>query len=90
MPGKVYSISYDLRQPGRNYQNLYDAIKGLDGSCQHPIESNWFIKSDLNEQSVYDSLRPYIDDNDMLFVVEISDSDRQGWMPRSFWDWIKN
>lgn len=30
------------------------------------------IKSDLNEQSVYDSLRPNIDGNDMLSVLKNS------------------
>jgi len=89
MRKKTYSISYDLRQPGRNYSGLYDAIKSLDSDCQHPLESNWFIKSNSEANDIYESLRPHIDDNDLLFIVEINADNRQGWMARTFWDWIK-
>lgn len=85
---KIYSISYDLRQPGRNYSNLYDRIKLLDSSCQHPLESNWFIRSNESAEKIYDFLRPYIDDNDLLFVTEINSQNKQGWMVRTFWNWI--
>lgn len=85
---KIYSISYDLRQPGRNYSNLYDRIKLLDSSCQHPLESNWFIRSTKSAETIYDFLRPYIDDNDLLFVAEINSENKQGWMVRTFWNWI--
>lgn len=86
---KKYSISYDLRQPGRSYTDLYDAIKKCDTNCQHPLESNWYIRSSLSAQEIYSSLRPHIDDNDLLFVVEINSNNQQGWMLRTFWNWIK-
>lgn len=86
---KIYSISYDLRQPGRDYTQLYDAIKNMDSDFQHPLESNWFIRSINDASEIYEILRPYIDDNDLLFVVEIDKSNRQGWMLKTFWEWIK-
>ncbi|MCQ2301210.1 MAG: hypothetical protein MJZ94_01120 [Bacteroidales bacterium] len=87
---KIYSISYDLRQPGHDYSGLYDAIKTIDPNCQHPLESNWFVKSYITANEIYNNLRSHIDDNDLLFVVEIDPYNRQGWMVRTFWDWIKN
>lgn len=89
MEQKIYSISYDLRQPGRDYTELYDAIKGCDASFQHPLESNWYIRSTQTANEIYKILRPYIDEKDLLFVVEIKPNNRQGWMLRTFWDWIK-
>lgn len=89
MEQKIYSISYDLRQPGRNYTGLYDAIKKCDANFQHPLESNWYIRSTKTANEIYDVLRPHIDDKDLLFVVEINSENQQGWMLRTFWNWIK-
>lgn len=36
-------IEYDLRSPGRNYDDLYRAIKSY-GAWAHITESTWFIK----------------------------------------------
>lgn len=85
----IYSISYDLRQPGRNYADLYEAIKKIDSNYQHPLESNWFVRTFESANDIYKKLRPYIDDNDFLFVIEINPLNRQGWMLRTFWDWLK-
>lgn len=84
----IYSISYDLRQPGRNYSDLYEAIKELDPSFQHPLESNWFVRSTSHADDIYKHLRPHIDDNDLLLVVAIDNTNKQGWMVRTFWNWI--
>lgn len=91
---KFFAIIYDLRQPGRKYDELYDAIKDTagEGNWQHPMESFWTIAisdfSDKNTESLYNALRQYIDDNDSLFISRI-DIHHQGWMPKSFWRWFK-
>lgn len=87
----VYIIIYDLRNPGRDYNALYDAIKSLSSNWQHPLESTWFISFNYSStaQTIFDRLRPCIDDNDNLFVVNMSNpNDRQGWLPKPFWQWI--
>lgn len=84
----IFLISYDLKIPGRNYTNLYDAIKSI-GLTFHPLESVWFLKSNLKPNDIYSKLRPHIDDNDYIFIVDISKRDRQGWMAKSAWEWLK-
>ena len=87
---KIFLIAYDLKIPGQDYTKLYEGIKGL-GEWFHPLESTWFVKintpittaTDLNNK-----LHVLMDKNDSLFVVDITDQDRQGWMPKSFWDWV--
>lgn len=92
---KLFAITYDLRKPGRNYNELYDAIKNKagEGNWQHPMESFWVVAiseySLLDVNKLYDDLRLFIDENDSLFVVRIDYSERQGWMPKSFWTWFK-
>lgn len=40
---KIFLITYDLKEPGQDYSELYEAIKGL-GDWQHPLESMWLVK----------------------------------------------
>ena len=92
---KFFAITYDLRQPERNYNELYDAIKRLagEGNWQHPMESFWIVSisefSQKNVESMYDFLRQRIDDNDSLFISRIDSTEHQGWMPKNFWIWFK-
>ena len=87
---KTFLITYDLKRPGQNYSDLYDAIKS-EGDWQHPLESIWAVKTgtSVSAGTLYKRLRPLIDENDSLFIVEITDQDRQGWLAKSFWTWLK-
>lgn len=87
---KYYLISYDLRSPGRDYSALYDEIKSYM-DYQHPMESTWVVH-------VPDSVKPTdlrikllskMDQNDSIFVVDISESAYSGWLPSSFWKWYR-
>ena len=84
----IYSISYDLRQPGRNYDDLYDAIKSAPGWA-HAMDSLWFISTNESVDVWSDRLRQVIDQNDWLFVVDITGQPRQGWREESTWEWLK-
>jgi hypothetical protein len=43
----IYSINYDLKKPGRDYEGLYTAIKGC-GDWWHYLESTWLVDTALN------------------------------------------
>jgi len=88
----VYLITYDLNAEGQDYNLLYEKIKSL-GEWFHPLESVWFLRPLLNILSATDistTLRDDMDNNDSLFVVEISGKDRQGWMPKTAWKWLND
>lgn len=89
--GKSFLITYDLKRPGHNYTWLYDAIKRL-GDWQHPMESTWFVKVpySVTANDIYERIRPTMDQDDYLFVVEITNANYYGWLSRDFWPWIKN
>lgn len=85
----LYLISYDLRKPNQDYEELFSAIKSFSG-YYHLLESAWLVSTGKNAQGVYDILRPHTDDNDHIFVSSVNSSDRQGWIPKGAWEWIKN
>lgn len=84
----IYLITYDINKVIKNYDDLYVAIKGLSGDFQHPLESTWFVATDnKNQEDIYKSLRPLIDEKDYLFVTRLT-KDYYGWLPKNVWDWI--
>jgi hypothetical protein len=66
----VHVITYDLRKPGRDYSDLYDAIKSYE-SWAHPLESVWFVDTQTAPGEVRDYLKQHIDSNDKLFVCRL-------------------
>ena len=80
-------ISYDLKIIGQDYSSLYSAINRL-GECCHILDSTWVVKTNFNVNEVSSYLRQAIDENDRLFVVDISERDRRGWLVQEMWDWM--
>jgi len=87
---KTFLITYDLKEIGRSprdFSKFYDKIKEI-GTWKHPIESTWIIKTEnLIARDIYDRLKPLINDTDSIFIVEITNSDKSGWLGKSFWQW---
>lgn len=84
-----FIVSYDLRKPGRNYDELYKAIKAY-GTWAHLLESVWMISSLQDVGKVRDSLTKHVDANDIVLVIEC---DVSNWasrnLPQNQVDWLK-
>ena len=83
---KAFSITYDLKVPGRNYEGLYNAIKSC-GKYWHYLDSTWIVVSNESSQQVWNMLAPNIDKSDFVLVIEVR-RDCYGWLPKDAWDWI--
>ena len=73
----AYVLSYDLRQPGRNYAGLFSAIKSAP-RWAHVLESTWVIWSPKSAEHILGVLTPHIDANDGLVVLRLA-SPAEGW-----------
>jgi len=82
----AYSITYDLSKPGRDYEGLYEAIKGT-GTWWHYLESTWIVKTNLTPSQIWQHLQPHTDENDSILIIEIRDN-VSGWLPKKAWEWI--
>jgi hypothetical protein len=85
-----YLIAYDLGGPERDYEELIDAIKSY-GYYAHILESNWIVRSNDSASDIRDDLKPHIDLNDKLLVVECGSgwattfsNDNTEWMHDNF------
>ena len=71
----LYLITYDLRQPGRDYAPVYAAIKALStGQWCRPLESVWIVKSSLDVNGIYNRIKPLVDESDRFLVTELTDN----------------
>ncbi len=64
-------VTYDLRAPGRNYDDLYEMIKAYS-KWAHLTESTWFISSPDSCETIRNNLRSVMDSNDRIFVGELN------------------
>jgi hypothetical protein len=64
----LYTISFDLNQPGQDYPRLYDTIKSLGAWC-HPVDSTWFVDTTLDAVTVYKRIATVMDESDKLIVT---------------------
>lgn len=84
----IYAVNYDLKKPGRNYDELYEAIKSC-GAWWHYLGSTWLVDSTLTADGIWDSLAPHVDDNDFVLVIGVAPG-WQGQLPRKAWNWIND
>lgn len=69
----TYLISYDLNSPGKNYDDLYEAIKNAStGVWCKPLSSVYIIKSDYSTGTIYNRLKSCIDENDCILIIEVT------------------
>lgn len=81
-------ITYDLNKPHKDYPKLFEGIRSY-GSYAHALDSVWLVKTDSTVGQIRDHLKQFIDSNDQLKVVRVSD-----WatfnLSKEVTDWLKN
>ncbi len=85
----IFLVTYDLKQPDRDYTSLFEAIKQCSSAWWHYLESVWIIDTTLDLSSCYDIIKPSMDENDYLFIIQLTSKNYQGWLPSKAWDWLK-
>lgn len=85
----VYLISYDLKQPGQNYSQLYEELKKA-ASWWHYLESTWIISSSESLETWRVRIQSQVDQNDFFIIFELNPRmNRNGWLPQKAWEWLR-
>jgi hypothetical protein len=66
----VYLVTYDLRQPGKDYAPVHAFLKQF-AYCKD-LESVWLLDTNWSAQQIRDGLNQRIDKNDKNFVVRLT------------------
>ena len=67
----LYLISYDLNEPGQNYDGLKQAISAL-GETYAVLRSTILLCSDRSVSDVYNAIKGVVDDNDEWILTDVS------------------
>lgn len=62
-------ISYDLREPGRNYEPLWTELKRF--GAVRVLDSDWVLTSDHGCDVLRDHFLQFMDSNDGLLVTKV-------------------
>lgn len=83
-------IGYDVNSQDQEYEGLTEKIKSL-GAWWHYLDSTWIVQTSISVVAVRDALKPLLDRNDELLVVDIT-GDAAAWcgFPDRGSDWLKN
>jgi hypothetical protein len=83
-------ISYDLKSPGRDYENLWKHLRSYP-DYRKPLESFWLVKTSSNHKTIWDETAKHIDSNDKLMVIDVT-KDGAKWRisDDEVSQWIKN
>ena len=83
-----YFISYDLNNPGQNYDNLIEAIKKYGTYCKMN-KSDWIICTNDDVTTIRNNLKKYLDSNDRLFVGQLTGVAAWSGYQESTTEWLK-
>jgi hypothetical protein len=84
----LFVVSYTLNPSRVNEQLTEELMKST--YWMHYIDDSWIIATNDNIDQLYKRLKPFFQDNDLFFIVEIrQQSTYRGWLPQDAWDWLK-
>ena len=66
-------VSYDLYNPGQNYERVFERIKSL-GAWAKIHKSFWFVDSNYTPAQAVEHLKPALDANDKVYVVDATNN----------------
>jgi CRISPR/Cas system-associated endoribonuclease Cas2 len=86
----IYVITYDLNKEPSSY-DYAPLIENLEGhSCHKYQKSAWLGNFSDSAEVVYDHFRAFLDDNDFLFVAEITDNNKHVKNIKGTIQWLKD
>ena len=85
---KTILISYDLQTPGKDYVNLWEHLRSY-GNYAKLLESMWLLRTYLSAEQVRDNAIKYIDQNDKIFVVDVTKQEYAWYrLPTKIYEWM--
>ncbi len=84
----TYLVSYDLIRPGKDYSRLHEHLRSYPNWAK-PLESVWFIQSNLGAEQLRNAIQGYMDSNDKILVVIVGHEAAWDKLPANVSEWIK-
>lgn len=83
----IYVVTYDLKKPGQNYKDLYDALDEM--GAHRALESFWLVNVANTAKELHDYLKERVDGNDRIWVSELTKKRHYSNAKAGTNDWLK-
>lgn len=83
----IYIVSYDLSEPGQNYDALIEKIKESDAWARLG-GSSYLVESTKDAKELRDEYKTLLDSNDKLYVGKVEAPAAWTGMPTDVSTWI--
>lgn len=71
---RLFLISYDLGRSRHNKHEIATAIMNLSEAWARPLETTWYVRTDLSEDDIQTELSWLLDPEDGLIVQAVSEA----------------
>ena len=88
----IYALTYELKSSDKDYASLFNFLEhGLGSRSIHVLRDSWWIVSEteFDISKVIELIRAHMGDKDHFYFSKLSDSDIDGWLPTSAWDFFR-
>jgi hypothetical protein len=82
-------VTFSLRNPQRDYNDFFVALRGNATNWWHFIEQTAVVSTHHSSHEFARLLIPTIETTDSLLVSEIDVATCQGWLPPQAWKWFR-
>lgn len=82
----IYMISYDLKAPTNNRNDVMADIESLGTWCRY-VSTTYLVSTYKDIDSVQEKATSHLDSNDRMIICKVEKPIR-GWLSQSEWDWI--
>ncbi|MGL5657479.1 MAG: hypothetical protein ACRDDK_00200 [Cetobacterium sp.] len=84
---KAYIITYDQDEKD-DYDELVEELKKSDSWWKY-LDRTWIIVTNESSDDVWKRIKDKINKEKVFLIMEVNGKNRQGWLRKSQWDWIK-
>ena len=84
-----YLVTFSLRNPLRDYDPFFVALRGNVAQWCHYIEQTMIVVTPYSAAELQKRLIPHIEITDALLIVPMPDATQlAGLLPREAWEWL--
>ena len=69
----AYLITFDLINPGQNYDLIIEKIEGIGRFCKC-LKNVWIVESTQTSLEVRNFLMQFLDENDLILVTNVTNN----------------
>lgn len=85
---RLFNITYELKNSDQDYTAFFDALKG-EASYIQCLKTSWFVRSERTRADIYNHLKSFLEDSDLLLISETKLELLSGWLPQDSVTWLQ-